>query len=311
MAGVAWRAGLFASAAAAACVWAPAALADDGSTQASMGSQVDVGGGQSWTVDELEPSSDAIPYRPTGTLWEAEATAQSVPGGLPIIPGFSARAGGVSYPVLWPVPAAEGVNPSALPPGGTAEGKIYFDVTGPPPTAVAYTANGRDTAVWVQPPPVAPSPGGYTAPVAPAPAPRGVLPVAPAPAVVAPAAPAPAPAPAASGRSGTPSAAGSTPAAAATPAPAPAASGSSGTPIAAGSTPAAAPTTAAPTTPAPAMAAPTTAAPTTAAATPMAPAPAAAEVPARTNPAGGSAGTPASPAMSIPTTTVVVPAPAG
>ena len=285
MAGVAWRAGLFVSAAAAACVWAPAALADDGSTQASMGSQVDVGGGQSWTVDELEPSSDAIPYRPTGTLWEAEATAQSVPGGLPIIPGFSARAGGVSYPVLWPVPAAEGVNPSALPPGGTAEGKIYFDVTGPPPTAVAYTANGRDTAVWVQPPPVAPSPGGYTAPVAPAPAPRGVLPVAPAPAVVAPAAPAPAPAPAASG--------------------------SSGTPIAAGSTPAAAPTTAAPTTPAPTMAAPTTAAPTTAAATPMAPAPAAAEVPARTNPAGGSAGTPASPAMSIPTTTVVVPAPAG
>jgi hypothetical protein len=302
-----WQVGFLAAAGAAACVWAPAALADDGATQASLGGQADTGG-QLWTVRDLQPSSDVIDYAPAGALWEATATVAPVGGGIPMVPGFAARAGADDYPVLWPVPTAQGINPSSLPAGGTTTGKLYFDVVGAAPTSVVYTADGHDAAVWTAPPPPeAPATGDYTAPrYAPvAPAVTPVAPAAPAPvAVPAPAAPA-APAPAA-GSSGTPAAAATTPAPTAgssgTPAGTPAApattpaptAGSSGTPIAAGATPA--PTTAA---------APTAAAPTTAAA----PAAGAAENP-RTNPAAGSAGTPASPALVAPTTTPV-PVPAG
>jgi hypothetical protein len=305
---IGWQIGLLASAAAAACAWAPAALADDGGTQASLGGQVDTGG-QLWTVSDLQPSADVIAYAPAGSLWEATATVAPVGGGIPMVPGFAARAGGDSYPVLWPVPTAQGINPSSLPAGGTTTGKLYFDVVGAAPNSVVYTAGGHDAAVWVAPPPAeapAPAPGGYTAPryapVSPVPAPQAVTPVAPvapAPAAVAPAAPA-APAPAA-GSSGTP-------APASTPAPA---AGSSGTPASAGA-PAPASTPVPTTTPAPTAGSsgtPASAGASTAPTTTAAPAAGAAENP-RTNPAGGSAGTPASPALVAPTTTPV-PVPAG
>jgi Domain of unknown function (DUF1942) len=29
---------------------------------------------QGWTITDLKPSSDSIPYAPQGTLWEATAT---------------------------------------------------------------------------------------------------------------------------------------------------------------------------------------------------------------------------------------------
>jgi len=51
---------------------------------------------------------------------------------------------------LWGVAAPLGVPPAALPPGGSATGKLYFDVTGPPPDSVAYTADGTDLAVWTK-----------------------------------------------------------------------------------------------------------------------------------------------------------------
>lgn len=146
-----WGLGFFAAAGAAACVFAPAAGADT-PQQVTMGSEVDLPGGQAVEIKELEPSSDAIPYRPTGTLWEAEATIETDHGGAPLVPGFSAQAGAVRYPVLWTVPTAKGVNPATLPPGGEAEGKIYFDVTGPAPDAVVYTFDGRDVATWLEAP---------------------------------------------------------------------------------------------------------------------------------------------------------------
>ncbi len=316
---------LTAGAAAVGMIGAPLALADE--QQTTLGSAADVVNGdnvQQWTVGELEPSSDVIPFQPVGTLWEAEATARAAQGGIPVIPGFSARAGDASYPVLWQVPTAEGVNPSALPPGGaTPEGKLYFDVTGAAPTGVAFSNGGRDLAVWTAPPPAAEG-TGYGAPaVRPLPV-TGAAQNAPAAVAVAPPAAAgqgtpaagvPAAtgstqgAPAAAGSQGTPAGTPATTAPAAgaqgTPAGTPAttapAAGAQGTPAAAGSqgAPAGTPATAAPAAGAQGTPA---GAPSTAAAVPTTPAPAAA----------GSQGTPAqgTPATVTPTaapTTTVVP----
>lgn len=103
---------------------------------------------QHWTVGQLKPSTDAIAYRPTGTLWEATVTAELDHGGVPVLSGFSARADDASYPVLWNVASPTGIPPTALPPGGSATGKIYFDATGSAPTAVAYTAGNGNVIVW-------------------------------------------------------------------------------------------------------------------------------------------------------------------
>lgn len=260
-----------------------AASADDGTQQADLGGAaqlVDGGTVQQWTVGELRPSSDNIGYAPAGTLWEATATNTNVAGGnIPFVPGFSARSGDASYPVLWNVASPTGVNPGGLAPGQTVTGKIYFDVTGGTPNQVAFGNGNRDMAQWVTPPPPA-----YGVGTAPAQAPSYVPPVAtyvppvnvpvaqPAPAAVVPQVVAPkAPV-----------------------------TGSSGTPIAAATPAAPAPAA----TPAPAAATPAPAAPAT-----TAPAAPAAEAPASTAPAapaGGSAGTPLT---VVPTTTV--PAPAG
>lgn len=134
------------------------------SSQADLGQPAQLGAGsdaQRWTVSGLRPSSDALPYQPVGKLWEATATGQLGGGGIPVIPGFTARGGGGAYPVLWGVASPQGINPASLPPGGAATGKIYFDVTGGSPSAVAYTADGQDIAVWVQPSPP-PAAGGMS-----------------------------------------------------------------------------------------------------------------------------------------------------
>lgn len=165
---------LFASATAAASAWGtPAADAD--STQTDLGSPAQLGSGsdaQRWTVANLRPSSDPIPYQPTGTVWEATATGQFVGGGIPVVPGFSARAGADYYPVVWGVASPEGINPGSLPPGGSTTGKLYFDVTGAVPSSVVYTADGQDLAVWLLAlPPAAASPGVDIGPSAAAPTP--------------------------------------------------------------------------------------------------------------------------------------------
>ena len=269
--GMAGRAAVMVSASVLAAMLAtPSAFAD--TTQATLGGQADVGGGQQWTVSALRPSADLIAYSPAGTLWEATATARPAAGGVPMVPGFAARAGAANYPVLWPVPTALGINPSALPAGGSVTGKLYFDVVGPSPVEVVFVTDGADAARWVTPPP---PPGGAGAPSY---APRAVAPAPvaapPAPVAAAPATPPP------SGSSGTP-----LPAA-----------GSQGTPLPAEDpvTPSTTPQTA-PSAPSTATA-PTAAPPATAAAAPQ----------AADTPAAGSQGTPL-PSDSAPPATAATP----
>ncbi len=136
-------------AAAAATVLAPSASAEsvDLGEQADV-DVVDIEIEQHWTVEDLQPSSDVIGYRPAGSLWEATVTAELDHGGIPVISGFSAKSGSDNYPVLWGVASPLGIPPSPLSPGGTATGKIYFDVTGGAPTSVVYTVDGTEPVVW-------------------------------------------------------------------------------------------------------------------------------------------------------------------
>lgn len=110
---------------------------------------------QHWTVTELKPSSDAIPYRPVGTLWEATATDEAISGSVtPIVANLNARArNGETYRVLFGVATAQGVNPSTIAQGEKTTGKIYFDVTGEQPDSVVYNDGGTDLLVWVPAPP--------------------------------------------------------------------------------------------------------------------------------------------------------------
>jgi len=291
------RFALFAAAGAAACAWAPHAGADDAVTPTDLGMPADVGGGQQWAVTDLRPSAAPI-AAPAGSLWEATATSTPSQGGIPVVPGFAARtADGDNYPVLWTVPTPLGINPAPLQAGESTTGKLYFDVTGTAPDSVTYARDGRDVAVWVQPPPAvsgaAPATyGGAGASVPP-------IPAAPVPVAV-PRAEATAPAPAAAGSSGTP---------------APAASGSSGTPApaAAGSAGVPQPATGSvgpPATPnsTAAVPAPMSTTPAPASASPATTSPTAGTAPAANTPAPtpGSSGT----TFTAPTTTPVLPVPA-
>ncbi|MGE2731071.1 DUF1942 domain-containing protein [Mycolicibacterium vaccae] len=110
---------------------------------------------QHWTVTDLKPSADAIPYQPVGTLWEATATDEAVAGSaIPIISNLNARAdNGETYRVLFGVATEQGVNPSPIAQGEKTSGKVYFDVTGEQPDSVVYSDGTSDLLVWVQPPP--------------------------------------------------------------------------------------------------------------------------------------------------------------
>ncbi len=103
---------------------------------------------QEWTIGDLRPSTDVIPHRVAGTLWEATATVELADGGVPVMPGFFARSAAGDYPLLWEVPSAQGVNPASLPPAGSATGKFYFDVTGPAPTSVAFLDAEGELVEW-------------------------------------------------------------------------------------------------------------------------------------------------------------------
>ena len=126
-----------------------------------QGKLIDGGNVQGWTVGGLQPSADAIPFTPRGTLWEVTATDEAIAGGaVPFIPDFSARAAnGESYHVLFQVPSPQGVNPSGLSQGQSVTGKLYFDVTGSSPDSVVY----GNRLIWVQPPPGAATDGASPA----------------------------------------------------------------------------------------------------------------------------------------------------
>lgn len=111
---------------------APVALGDASAvTTATLGSQAKLDNGnviQGWTVTDLKPSTDAIPYDVRGTLWEITATDEAIQGSVtPIVSNFNLRgAGGENYRALFQVATPQGVNPATIPQGQKTSGKIYF-----------------------------------------------------------------------------------------------------------------------------------------------------------------------------------------
>lgn len=147
---------ILAATAAAGLVTAPLAAAEatvETQTLGNQGKLVDGAVIQGWTISDLKPSSDAIPYPVSGTLWEATATDEAIQGSVtPIVSNLNARAAdGQTYRVLFGVATPQGVNPSTLSQGQETSGKVYFDVTGATPDSVVYNAGGQDLLVWTQP----------------------------------------------------------------------------------------------------------------------------------------------------------------
>ena len=248
---------VLATAATVGIIGAPLASAEDVTTT-TVGSQNKLTDGdvvQGWTISDLRPSSDAIPYPVAGALWEATATDEAIQGAAtPIVSNLNARTGnGQTYRVLFGVATPQGVNPATIGQGDKTTGKVYFDVTGDAPDAVVYTAGDQDLLAWAQPVSTPRQPGTQWSPparsgVSPAPAATPTTPasaaapgVTPAPAALsATPVPAAAGAPLPAGSQGTPLPAGNQ----VTPLPA----GSQGTPLPAGGqgTPAAVPAEGAP-----------------------------------------------------------------
>ncbi|GAY15099.1 MPT63 family protein [Mycobacterium sp. shizuoka-1] len=105
----------------------------------------------SWTVGGLKPSTDVMPgYQVAGQLWEATATVNALSGPVtPAISQFNAVAPNqAAYRVLWMVAAPSNISGATIPQGGTATGKIHFDVTGPAPTTVTMNNGMEDLLIW-------------------------------------------------------------------------------------------------------------------------------------------------------------------
>lgn len=145
----------FATAAGVGIADVPTAFADDQPVSQNFGTQesLNSAGGTviaGWTVSNLEPSNDPIPYQPHGKLWEATATVKAIRGTVqPIVADFNAHsANGQNYPELGNVATAQGVNPASIPQGQQTTGKLYFDVVGPNPNMVVYNTGGQDVLEW-------------------------------------------------------------------------------------------------------------------------------------------------------------------
>ncbi|KUI05856.1 MPT63 family protein [Mycobacterium sp. IS-3022] len=155
---------VLAAAATAGFIGAPLASAEAEATQSgttvqtqtlgSQGKLVDGAVIQGWTITDLKPSSDVIPYPVTGQLWEATATDQAIQGSAtPIVSNLNARAAdGQTYRALFGAATPQGVNPATLAQGQQTSGKVYFDVTGAAPDSVVYNTGGQDRLVWTEPP---------------------------------------------------------------------------------------------------------------------------------------------------------------
>lgn len=148
------RAAAVASAAAMAIGLAVAAPASAAPVVDSIGSTIPIVDGDvtgAWTVQGLKQSSDdANVNELAGTLWEATVTVTAAKGAVtPAIPFLNARTkGGDNYRVLYYAFTPQGLSGATLPQGGQSTGKVYFDVTGPAPTIVAYNDVVGDRAVW-------------------------------------------------------------------------------------------------------------------------------------------------------------------
>jgi hypothetical protein len=84
-----------------------------------------------YTVEGLNPSSDAVPHN--GQLYQAVVNVEARSTG-PMVPMFNARAqSGANYRVI----------------GGTIPGKLYFDVVGDVPNSVVYNDGVQDLLTWI------------------------------------------------------------------------------------------------------------------------------------------------------------------
>jgi hypothetical protein len=104
-----------------------------------------------WKVSDLKSSADMVSgYPVAGQLWEATATVNAISGPVtPAISQFNARtADGVEYRVLWQAAGPNTISGGTIPQGEQSSGKIYFDVTGPPPTSVTMNNGMEDLLVW-------------------------------------------------------------------------------------------------------------------------------------------------------------------
>lgn len=105
-----------------------------------------------WKVSDLKSSADTVipGYPATGQVWEATATVNAIRGPVtPAISQFNARTGdGINYRVLWQAAGPDTISGATIPEGQQSSGKIYFDVTGPPPTIVAMNNGMEDLLIW-------------------------------------------------------------------------------------------------------------------------------------------------------------------
>ena len=104
-----------------------------------------------YTVRDLVPSSDPVAH--SGQLYEATVTVAAYGSpATPSIAQFGARAENRAlYRALTNAPG--GLSGAPVPPGGSATGKLYFDVVGQPPQSVVYGDGLRDLLAWVPGPP--------------------------------------------------------------------------------------------------------------------------------------------------------------
>lgn len=104
-----------------------------------------------YTVSNLQPSTDMIPWPVTGRLYEATVAVDAQRGPTaPLIPWFKARAAsGQTYQVLSAAASPQGLSPMTLAQGQQATGKIYFDVSGDVPNSVALNDGMQDLLLWV------------------------------------------------------------------------------------------------------------------------------------------------------------------
>lgn len=105
----------------------------------------------SWQAGGLQPSADPLPgYPVAGQVWEATATVHAIRGSVtPAISQFNAVAPDQdAYRVLWQVAAPTTISGATIPEGAQSTGKIYFDVTGAPPTVVTMNNGMEDLMIW-------------------------------------------------------------------------------------------------------------------------------------------------------------------
>lgn len=104
-----------------------------------------------YTVKNLRPSRDPVPYPVAGRLYESDVTSTAVLGTVfPQGGNFLARSpGGADYRAL-PVSTLNG---GPLGQGGSVSGKLYFDIVGENPDSVIYNGDFQDLLGWVGPQP--------------------------------------------------------------------------------------------------------------------------------------------------------------